>query len=1059
MTDYSNIYMNPEMSQQDLYAYDKMKSYGASVASPSTMFGSASQSLFPTQTDFGPGVGFRSGQMATSDYGIKDFIKHDVLDRHRALGTNARDTNIARKEYGQLWGASATGEAGAAAIGAAAGMAIGGIPGMVIGGTLAMAGETLTKPYMQGYGRVQQAATMTSNVLNRDGTMGLSGKDNKDLAKFMQESSHDDMYMEEADYQQMLKKIKSGGGMKAVSAGKAMAKELENWTDDIKELSSLFNDGNIEKLADEMLNFVRKGMSRKGAKSMITTIKSNSEISDMTEGAISDVVQGAYHQAQVSGYIDERAAAGKAANSVLEHKALQGTGLLSGNLLQGEAFVAAAQSSEMKAEIFAHKEGISSDQISMLAKKSSEENGTSFKDEFSKFSDMSVSNVLAKSKELLNDHESYIFNGSKDRVGQYVRENVSDEEMAEVSGHSRVQSLMKQNIKNHGYHAGMETTFEMLDMSKEEGALAKATYLSGRLNIGHDEYGVSSAQKAKKANESSKRTAQDLEEYDKYTSVWETTKRKAGHFGAYVSRAAFGGAGEDAASRQIDSAQNTIFGKNASDNLSNRLQKMSVQGAASALIGGDDAAYKGVVSGTDYGEIALSQANMYAANETVNGSSFLFSSNKNMDNQRMNETGYMDGRFKRDKNKSTALDFISSRKKTNELKKSDYNDFAGIEESMMAQVSPQEAERWKRNISDLAYQTSIRGSTETDFQNAKNANTIEGHQTRSKMIGWSKVRDKIDMTKAKKAKPSEGALRRKKVKATSNTAEMVKMVQEDKFDPKFIAEYYGGKLTSEEARGNAGYTSMSKEEKITFNAAVANMEKNEKNAVGTSAVSDKEEDDSHKLFDESGMQKAWNDIDGLHYSGFGGKGDLDLKKLSKAKATLKRQAVEGDVTGAAETLKGLGLDNLDMESTKSITGSIGSVKRGDTSTSEFDKAGKIISGETGDARTKMKKDVLGAIGFESKDAGESFLEALAGGKDIQDWKDDYVAGGGKLSKRIDDMSGEELEDIAGYAMKFGESSKDVEKIAGNGVSVGEAAIVVELKETKKVLDKINENIQ
>lgn len=1055
MNDHSSIFMNPETTQEDLYAYDKMRSYGADMPDPRTMFGSSSQHLFPTRNDFGPGASFRSANYATQDYGISDTVKHEMFGQHRALGVSARDTKFAKDEYRALWATSAAGEAGSIASGAVAGALVGtaiGGPfgtavGMGVGAIAGISGNDITKNFMDGYRRTQKAGVLTSGILNADGSMGFSGKDNAELGKFMQDESDFDMHMNESDYQEMAKKMKQGGGLQGKKNLSEIKSGIKGMVADVKELSQLFGE-DMGELTDAMLGLVRKGMTQKGAKGLMSSMRTAAAVSGVDMSVIESMSESAFNAAKTTDSVDARHAQNKAVESALEYKSLVGTGLLKGSLKQGDSYISASISAEQKTEAYAHERGTSTNQMIMMADIASEKSGKTFKEEFNRIENLSSGDLIDQYGKM--DSKQLAISQSRSSLSSYITNNISDEKIESIKGSTNSSSEYKRLVKNLGTTAYADSALSKRGYSGDEISVMRTTHISRELGSGRVG-NKSTGQIAAEKDLASRKQAEDLKAYKENSSLYEGTSRLGRQTGSWVNNNLLGGLfGSGMASNQQDKVKDSIFGTGDKSS-SGSFSGISTKNLGRLLV-------QNKSPETKIDKTKKEAIDQYLKTETVNYA-YGGAEMKEMGNRGFRRTGGgVSGtdliKYGRSETKDKQSDFSTSTIGISKLGKKEYNKFSAIKDKLISKMGDSyNEEEFGKNVSAQAYHLSTSKTTkEADLKYG-----AEALATGASAKEYESVKKNLSKTETEKLKVDNEDYSKKEMKNLRTIRESIV----DTADAKFWgnAEDSAEDLMKQEvttsdmtkSRGNMGFKEGSSE-MLAFDATFAEMQaleySNEKKLF-KGKINTK---DGNELLEDSELGDFLGAMENIDY------GKMSGEEVESYQAKIYEvMTSETNKEKRLEKIEQIGRDSgLSQESLKTMDGAASRVEFGFfDSKSNKEEAIDTYNIEKGKVTEDFRKNIATSLGMEQGGKRHtSFMKSMEDGT-MGEWlKNDK---GGRNGKSLNWIGEKDMDKVLNNLHSTGTATEGLAGKMAAGVDPGSLEIVKELATTNGLLKQIRDD--
>jgi hypothetical protein len=195
------------------------------------------------------------------EYGVTDYLSHNFIKKHRELGTNYNTESLASEEYKDI----AKKVAGLDGLSTASSI-VGMMTGNIVAGEVVSYGiDKYKEQYFKNMRFSQRINSMTGNIRDKDGSMGLKGKEVSSIAKFVRKSAAKDMLMDSDDYETMLGTASDSGMLNQVGTSQAFKKKVTELSKVVKDLGDAVNSGDIKGLIEEMARFSRIGVGDTGA--------------------------------------------------------------------------------------------------------------------------------------------------------------------------------------------------------------------------------------------------------------------------------------------------------------------------------------------------------------------------------------------------------------------------------------------------------------------------------------------------------------------------------------------------------------------------------------------------------------------------------------------------------------------------------------------------------------------------------------------------------------------------------------------------------------------------
>jgi hypothetical protein len=323
-------------------------------------------------------MGFRNPALSTYDFGFWDTIKKNVFHSPLPLGVSAVDYQIAREEYSDIaknaYGFDLLGAA--VSTGLTMGMGPIGIPVSML---ITSGFDYARDKRLQNYRRTMGVAALTSGVFRGD-RIGLSGKSNADIKKFMEKIGAEDVLLDAKDIMQITQFASKSGLFKSLSDPTQFKEAIRNFKDMLKNLSDFTNDPNLIGIAKQVVALRNAGFSTASAGSFIKKTYIAAQFAGMSKEQAQEHMRASIMFA-TNNNTDPRYFAAQMNRAMLYAPALRQTGLMPEFLNNNGTLMASARELTYTADIGAMKRyGVNNELRLFYAAMKAKDQGTDVKE-------------------------------------------------------------------------------------------------------------------------------------------------------------------------------------------------------------------------------------------------------------------------------------------------------------------------------------------------------------------------------------------------------------------------------------------------------------------------------------------------------------------------------------------------------------------------------------------------------------------------------------------------------------------------------------------------------
>ena len=336
---------------------------------------------------------FTSPKVSMTDYGVMDFMKHEVLGVSRGKGTDfiaergaMEEAHLINKRSAQFTSASIVG--GAASMALAGGF----LPALAVGAAIDYGIDTAKEEYFENFRRTKRISSEFSRMRGDDGSFGISGAESKRLSRFIKHQAAEDTHLNTSDFESVLGSLQQSGSMVGVSSAQGVEKKAQEMTGVLKSLMSVMGSSSIKDMITAMGEFSRMGVNAPSQQaSMVHGVKIASEYAGISQDAMHQQVMSSMANARATGY-DTRISALSTYAAAEEMGIAQQHGTLSNTMLDSKTYLDASArlSTTVRKWGETMSGGITDDAKIVYSSVMAQRNGTTAGEEYSKLLSKSI---------------------------------------------------------------------------------------------------------------------------------------------------------------------------------------------------------------------------------------------------------------------------------------------------------------------------------------------------------------------------------------------------------------------------------------------------------------------------------------------------------------------------------------------------------------------------------------------------------------------------------------------------------------------------------------------
>lgn len=440
-----------------------------------------------------------------NSYGLGYRFKHSVLGIKHDLGTNFINEKFSADEDAAISVRSAGFDIG----GSVAAIAASSVGGIGLGAIVGYAASSAKDEFFNNYRMTERVNAMTAGIRGSNGSYGLKGSENANIAKFIKTESAKDMLVSSDDFENILSTSVDTGLMNGISSAQEFKSKAREMKKLVEGLADAIGSSDVKGLVQAMANFSRMGVNSASSQaSMVHETKIASQFAGISQAAMNEHITSAVANAKATGQ-DTRLAILHSQAEAENMGMIQQSGLVSSSMFDKRTYLEASKS---LTNITKHYNQASSGGLSMDAKivyagEMAKENGTSPAielEELLKYSNNEQSSIVwGKSHENRKIMQAILHPA----VGRALASQVRGIGKAKIEGYEFA-NMVESAIKSSGSHdiSTIASTIDMMtgnqyqDPKMFELLMAKTRkYLEGKERTGTVKGGIDNLTKGYQA--------------------------------------------------------------------------------------------------------------------------------------------------------------------------------------------------------------------------------------------------------------------------------------------------------------------------------------------------------------------------------------------------------------------------------------------------------------------------------------------------------------------------------------------------------------------------------
>jgi len=428
-------------------------------------------------------MSFLDKQYNNYDFGLLDYVTHNLLGLHRHIGMNGVDTQLAASAQHDLSMAHAGTYGLEMGLGALA-MGLPMFPGLIIGAGVSVAADQVRENIDDRYKNFQKTALITSNFIGKDGSEGFDSDTIKEINKQIRDEAADDTMFSVDDIQEMMKKFNSHGFLNDVNSSRQYKDIIGTLKDRVRDLAEFLGETNPSKLLDGLTKYKSIGFTRAETFEIMKQIKGVSNISGISKEIIEQQIGMEVAQKDNVG-TDERIITKRVLSEAAQINALSRSGFMPGAFSDKKKALSVYSSLNQAAnEIMQSEQGMGQNQLMFLAMNLQKEKGGSLNKNYQKILDMDYSErnkLIAHFQQTNKEFASFFYDN--DLLSTAIQNN---KEVGSVEQYKNPIIQLIKHIKKEMPHADKN---EILKALKYRGIRGEQLSMAGVLVQGYETYG------------------------------------------------------------------------------------------------------------------------------------------------------------------------------------------------------------------------------------------------------------------------------------------------------------------------------------------------------------------------------------------------------------------------------------------------------------------------------------------------------------------------------------------------------------------------------------------